>query len=209
MRTPPDWLTDLVHKVTALTAADVTRFQRDPPGGRPAAVLIAFGEGPEGPDVLLCLRASTMRAHAGQPAFPGGATDPEDGGDPAVTALREACEEVALDAADVSVLGMLPELWLPVSDFMVTPVIAWWHTDSEVRAVDAAEVERVVRVPLADLTDPARRFSIRHPSGFTGPAFDAGGLLIWGFTAGILTALLRAAGLERPWDQKDVRLLPD
>jgi hypothetical protein len=67
----------------------------------------------------------------------------------------------------------------------------------------------VARVPLADLTDPANRFRVRHRAGFIGPAFAVADMLVWGFTAGLLEAILEAAGLAEPWDERDVRPLPE
>ena len=66
-----------------------SRFRPPPEGGRQSAVLMLFGDGPEGPELLFIERAWTLRSHAGQPAFPGGALDPEDEG-PVAAALREA-----------------------------------------------------------------------------------------------------------------------
>jgi 8-oxo-dGTP pyrophosphatase MutT (NUDIX family) len=185
----------------------LSRFLPPPTGGRASAVLMLFGDGPAGPEVLLIERASTMRSHAGQPAFPGGATDPEDNG-PVATALREAAEEVGLDPASVTVLSPLPALWLPPSGFVVTPVLAWWHAPHPVEPRDAAEVAAVVRVPVAHLVEPANRMQVRHPSGYVGPAFDVAGLLVWGFTAGLLDKVLAVAGWERPWDRSRLRPLP-
>jgi len=55
-------------------------------------------------------------------------------------------------------------------------------------------------VPLAELLDPANRLQVTHPSGYIGPAFTVAGLLVWGFTAGLLDRMLRLAGWEQPWD---------
>ena len=92
---------------------------------------------------------------------------------------------------------------------MVTPVLAWWRDPSEVSPADVAEVAAVVRVPIADLADPHNRWRLTHPSGIIGPAFDVHGLLVWGFTAGLLDRLLALAGWERPWDTDRMRPLPD
>ena len=170
-------------------------------------MLVLFGEGPHGPDVLLIQRADTLDSHAGQPAFPGGGTDPGDGG-PAGTALREAAEEVGVDPAGVRVLAVLPALHIPVSGYDVTPVIAWWHTPCAVFPVDTAEVAAVERVPVAELVDPANRFRVQHSSGFISPAFQVRGMLVWGFTAGLLDTVLELAGWSRPWDRSVVRELP-
>ncbi|MEV0267556.1 CoA pyrophosphatase [Hamadaea sp. NPDC050747] len=204
----PEWLKGLQERVAEARSTDFSRWPLPEHGGREAAVLVLFAESEtHGPDVLLLQRAATMRNHAGQPAFPGGAADPGDGG-PQQTALREANEEVGLDPTSVTVLSELPPIWISVSDFVVTPVLAWWHSPHPVYAVEPAEVERVARLPIADLADPANRLRIRHSSGYIGPAFSVGGLLVWGFTAGILTVLLDLGGWSRPWDTSRVENLP-
>jgi 8-oxo-dGTP pyrophosphatase MutT (NUDIX family) len=203
---PPGWLREFL---AAAPRTDVPERLRPPSGNgaRAAAVLILFGEGPDGPDVLLLQRADTLRKHAGQPAFPGGGIDPGDGG-PVGAALREAAEETGLDPAGVTVLATMPELYVAHSGYRVTPVIAWWHEPSAVAAADPGEVASVARVPLAELTDPANRLRIRGPSGYLGPAFRVRGMLVWGFTAAILDSVLQTGGWERPWDQNRVEELP-
>ena len=74
---------------------------------------------------------------------------------------------------------------------------------------DPDEVAAVVRVPVAELVDAAHRFTVTGPSGYTGPAFAVGGLLVWGFTAGVVAWLLDLGGWSRPWDAADVRDLDD
>ena len=210
----PVWLRQLVAALPDVRGEQLGRYAPPATGGRHSAVLVLFGEDAMlGPDVLLIERASTMRSHAGQPAFPGGALDPGDG-DPAGpgpvrAALREATEEVGLDPTTVQVLGTLPALWLPPSGFVVHPVLAWWREPHPVGVVDAAEVASVARVPLAELTDPASRLQVAHPSGWIGPAFEARNLLVWGFTAGLLDKLVSLAGLELPWDRRRVRTLDE
>jgi 8-oxo-dGTP pyrophosphatase MutT (NUDIX family) len=204
----PDWLQALARAARDVDAESLTRFLPPDDGtGRASAVLIAFTDGPGGPSVLLIERAADMRKHAGQVAFPGGALDATDAS-ARHAALREAEEEVGLDPASVRVVAELPDLFIPVSGFVVTPVIAWWQDPHEVRAVDEAEVARVAIVPIDELTDPANRFSARHPLGFTGPGFDAAGLYVWGFTAMLLDKLLEIGGWARPWDSSIERPLP-
>ncbi|MEQ3552167.1 CoA pyrophosphatase [Pseudonocardia nematodicida] len=185
-------------------------LRRTPTGddreARRAAVLMLFcddegdgGGSGDGVDVLLTERAATLRSHAGQVSFPGGRLDPGDTG-PVHAALREAEEETGLDPAGVVPLVVLPELFIPPTGYLVTPVLAHWARPVPVRVVDPAETARVLRVPLRVLTDPANRFTVRGPSGHTGPAFRCAGLVIWGFTGGLLSALLNRSGWERPWD---------
>ena len=178
-----------------------------PATARRSAVLILFGEGPDGHDVLLIEKSAHLRSHAGQPAFPGGGVDPSDDF-PVGTALREAEEEAGVDPAGVRVLATLPELFLPPSNRLVVPVVAWWEDPAGVSVGDPDEVARVARVPLADLADPANRFRVRHSSGYIGPAFGVAGMVVWGFTAALLDALLTAAGLARSWDTRDIRPVP-
>jgi 8-oxo-dGTP pyrophosphatase MutT (NUDIX family) len=168
---------------------------------------VLFGEGPRGPDVLLIERSPHLRSHAGQPAFPGGGIDPADDG-PVDAALREAQEETGLDPSGVEVLAVLPDLWVPPSGNVVTSVLGWWHTPSDVTTADAREVAAVARVPIAELADPANRLQIQHPSGLLGPAFEVADMLVWGFTAGVLSRLLTLAGWERPWDHERTAELP-
>ena len=203
----PAWFGPLLHVARTARAEDISLFVPPPGHHRRSAVLLLFGEGPSGPDVLLTERAANLRAHPGQVAFPGGRIEPSDAG-PGAAAVREAQEETGLEVAGVVVVGTLPDLYLPVSDFAVTPVLAWWREPSPVDAVDRAEVARAVRVPVAELVDPANRFLVAHPSGYVGPGFGVRGLFVWGFTAGILDRVLALAGWERPWDRDRHEPLP-
>ncbi|GHD02897.1 NUDIX hydrolase [Zhihengliuella salsuginis] len=191
------------------------RFARlDPAALKRAAVLILFGRLDDQPaehphdvvpgelDLLFVRRADTLRKHAGQVAFPGGKVDPGDDGAVAA-ALREAEEETGLDPAGVDVLGALAETELPVSNFLVTPVLGWWARPSEVFAVDPAESAHVFRVPVADLLDPANRVSASVSRGrekFTSPAFLVQGALIWGFTGIVVSRLFDELGWTLDWD---------
>ena len=196
----PEWWEPLLDRVTEARQDDFSRLAVPPEGGRPSAVLILLADSDgHGPDVLLLQRAADMRNHAGQPAFPGGAADPGDR-DPAGTALREAAEEVGLDPSSVEVVAQLPQLWIPVSRFVVTPVLAWWRAPHPVAPMQPSEVARVERVPVAELVDPANRVWVRHPSGWIGPAFRVRSMLVWGFTAGILSVLLELGGWAIPWE---------
>jgi len=204
----PGWWEPLAGRAAVARRSDFTRWPTPPVGGRRSAVLVLVGEQADtGPDLLVLQRAATLRNHAGQPAFPGGAADPGDVDAPA-TALREANEEVGLVASSTTVVATLPRLWIPVSGYVVTPVLAWWHDPHPVAPVDLGEVARVERLPVRELVDPANRLRIRHPSGYVGAAFDLRGMLVWGFTAGIINTILEMAGWARPWDESRVAELP-
>lgn len=160
-------------------------------------------------DVLLTRRADTMRHHPGQIAFPGGGVEAGDT-DLTATALREAAEETGLDPAGVETLGCLPAIHIPVSNNLVTPVIGWWHLPSEV-AADHQESVEVMRVPVAELLDPAARGTSvlrRGAVTYRGAAFELGprfgGHVVWGFTGMVLASLFDGLGWAAPWDRERV-----
>lgn len=203
----PSWLRSLVDVAAQLDARTFTRFSPPPDATtRAAAVLVLFGHGVDGPDVLLQRRAHhPADVHSGQVSFPGGGAEGGDGG-PVGTALREAEEETGLDPDGVRPVALLPELYVPVSGYAVTPVLAHWERPSRVHAVDPAETAAVARVAISALADPANRFVVRREdAGWRGPAFSIDGMLVWGFTAGLLSVLLSLGGWEQEWNTTDVR----
>jgi 8-oxo-dGTP pyrophosphatase MutT (NUDIX family) len=205
----PDWLLPIADVLGDDVPPTLSRWTPPPDSSpRRAAILILFGLGSDGPEVLLLERAHEMRSHAGQVAFPGGAQDPGDP-DEAAAALREAEEETGLDPDGVEILGVLPELWLPPSNFAVTPVLGWWRAPSPVHAVDPAETASVHTVSIVELVDPSNRVTVRHPSGFSGPGFLVRGLVVWGFTAQLLTSLFDLVQWSIPWDESKVVDLPE
>lgn len=210
--TLPEWLEPIKRGAETITAEDISRFV--PPEGanaRKGAVLMLFGEGPLGPDLLLTERAHDMRSHPGQVSFPGGSIDPDDPS-PVHAALREAQEEVGVDPSGVEIFGTLPELWLPPSNFAVTTVLGWWREECPVDVVDPAEVHAVLRVPIEELLDPTHRVTVVHPIGYSSPGFLIGeskDLILWGFTAGLVNRLFDHVGWTRPWDASVTQALPD
>lgn len=186
----------------------------DRSAARAAAVLLLFGALDDVPaasskplasadlDLLLVERAATLTNHPGQVAFPGGGVDPGDASVLAA-ALREAEEETGLDPEGVEILGQLPEVPVPVSNFIVTPVLGWWTRQTAVDVVDYGESAQVFRVPVRDLLDPDNRVTAtltRNGQTYRGPAFTVNGVVVWGLTAGILTHVLDELGWSVPWD---------
>jgi 8-oxo-dGTP pyrophosphatase MutT (NUDIX family) len=202
MSKAPGWLQPLVDAVPSLSAEQVTRWVPQHGQGVHAAVLVLFS--PDR-DLLLIERATDMRAHAGQPAFPGGRLDASDV-DASAAAMREAWEETGVDPAGIVILGRMPDLWIPVTDFVVTPVLGWWAQPGHVSPQDPSEVAAVYRISLDNFADPSRRCLVRHPSGYVGPGFEVNGLLVWGFTAGVISVLLDLLGLAIPWEPRHVEL---
>lgn len=208
-RRAPGWLRRLPERIHDLSPDYFTRFAPPPGVEKRAAVLMLFGPSMcGGQDVLLTERSHDLRSHAGQVSFPGGRIDPGDDG--AVgAALRETHEEVGVDPAQVEILGELPGLFLGPSGNAVTPVLGWWAERHTPQITSHVEVARVVRARVADLVDPTRRFTVTTPIGYRGPGFEVDRLFVWGFTAGLLDALLDIGGVALPWDRSRVRPLPE
>ncbi|ADG97588.1 NUDIX hydrolase [Segniliparus rotundus DSM 44985] len=176
---------------------------------REAAVLILIGgdgaaaERPADASVLLTRRATTLRQHSGQVAFPGGALEPADAS-LVHAALREANEETGVDLDGVLPFGALNPVFVPPSGFDVTPVLAYWQRPSPVRPMHPGETDLVRPVGVDELVEPANRLTARRGRWFKGPAFDLPDLFVWGFTGSVLSSVLSEAGWARQWDRSRV-----
>jgi 8-oxo-dGTP pyrophosphatase MutT (NUDIX family) len=201
-----------------VTAANATAKLAGSP--RDAAVLALFsgpddapadGRVPDGADLLLTVRAATLRHHAGQAAFPGGSADPGDAG-PVDTAFREAREETGIDTTRLRPLATLEKTFIPPSGFHVVPVLAYSPDPGRVSVMDEAETAIVARVPLRAFVNPENRLMVYRRTlsrRFAGPAFLLDEMLVWGFTGQVISALLDCAGWALPWNTDDVRELDD
>ena len=152
-----------------------------------------------------------MRSHPGQVSFPGGSLD--EGETPVEAALREAHEEIGLVPAEVEVFGELPELWLPPSNFAVTPVLGYWRDRGEVRVESPDEVHAIHHVPIDELLDPEHRVMVKVPRiDYRSPGFLIGpdkDVILWGFTGGIIARLFGYLGWDEDWDRARMRDLPE
>ncbi|HEX7146169.1 MAG TPA: CoA pyrophosphatase [Actinomycetota bacterium] len=181
------------------------------PTGVPASVLLALApvDGADDLELVLVQRPGHLRQHAGQVGLPGGAVEPGDA-DGVAAALREAQEEVGLDPSGVRVLGSLDRAYLAVSDFDVLPVVGVW--DGLAPLVPSPdEVAEILRPTLRQLADPANHgtmpfsaivgeegLAARGLPDLATPVFWTDGVLVWGFTAGLLVGFLDSLGLKAP-----------
>lgn len=180
---PPTWEPEIVREGVFASRPQVH-----------AAVLVPIVMR-ERPTVLLTERTAHLSTHSGQVAFPGGKADPEDA-NPAATALREAWEEVGLEAGFVEVLGALPT-YVTGTSFIISPVVALVRPEFVLKP-NPYEVADVFEVPLDFLLDPAHHQ--RHAMDWQGHRrewfsmpYEAQGKthFIWGATAGMLRNFYR------------------
>lgn len=163
------------------------------PGARPAAVLVLlFPDSDRTARIVLTERRAYDGHHSGEVSFPGGKAEPDDA-DIAATALREAHEEIGLDPdrAGLRVVGTLDDVFIPVSDFRITPVVAIAERRPALVA-NPAEVARILEPPLAAFLPDADIEIVEAvigdwPLRYGGYRID--GLHVWGATARILGQL--------------------
>jgi 8-oxo-dGTP pyrophosphatase MutT (NUDIX family) len=159
-----------------------------------AAVLVPLHERNGEICAVFTRRRDHLRRHAGQISFPGGGEEPGDG-DLIATALRETTEEIGLHADAVTLLGALSPVSVRVSGFALYPFVGAIERPAQWIPA-AAEVEAILELALAEL---ARSYAVqtvrRAARTIVTPTFDAGGELLWGATARILTDLLIRMGL--------------
>ena len=168
-----------------------------PTGLRDAAGLVLIYPIEDAPHVLLTVRGGSLRHHTGQVSLPGGAVDPGESIEAA--AVREAEEEVGVDATTVQVVGRLTPLHIPVSGFMLHPVVGVVHARPAFFPAEW-EVARLLEVPLTLLADPEtlrreeRTFQRNGvATAVEVPYFEIDGEKVWGATAMVLAEFVAAA----------------
>ncbi len=172
--------------------------ERFPELGRAAAVLVPFLPRPDGLHLLFTKRSTRLSTHSGQVSFPGGAIDATDAG-PRDAALREAREEVGLDAAHTEILGELDDTPTFVTGFVISPVVGLIDAQHFTQSgrypwlPSADEIETLHELPLAGFCDPRNlRIERRelHGVAYHLYYFTVQGVLVWGATARIMQSLI-------------------
>lgn len=189
-----EWLAERLSRPSPPTARGLSDGFRLP--GRdglvtPAAVLVGIVNRPAGLTVLFTQRSDTLPDHPGQISFPGGRIEPDDPSI-AAAALREAREEIGLEAERVTILGELAT-YETVTGYSVTPVVGWVEPPFAL-VTDPVEVADVFEVPLAFLLEPGnqkkhfRMLGALRRDYFAIPYAER---YIWGATAAMLVILDR------------------
>ncbi len=171
-----------------------------PQNARESGVLLLLQEAPDGPDLIFIERTEDRSAHSRQIAFPGGRREAEDAS-LMETALREAEEEIGISRTEVTLLGALTPLYIPVSNFMVYPFVGLAGRDTKL-VPQPSEVARIISIPLRYLFTESTRIRttvspvaapemVLDVPAYQLPAHSAGatasGPLVWGATAMILS----------------------
>lgn len=189
-----DVILTLRQRLEPIQRAEVLKdtYEKQYHSARNASVLVALFDENNETHISFIRRASTLRAHSGEIAFPGGAADVSDVS-PIVTALREAQEEIGLAPSRVEVLGIMPPVFTVVSNFLITPVVAYLPEGPGTMQLQVSEVAEIIFLPLQGLADPSIYHTeqwIRDDVAHTVYFFDYGTYRIWGATARMLTMLL-------------------
>ncbi|MBK9290788.1 MAG: CoA pyrophosphatase [Bacteroidetes bacterium] len=195
----------LRHQLTLKLPGYAAQQRMEPPSRRqlmmqptteaPRQGAVLIGLFPDGDDIftMMIRRAVYDGVHSGQIAFPGGRREPSDH-DLIQTALREAAEEVGIDQKQVVVAGTLSSLYIPPSNFVVLPVVAFLNSTPELR-IQEEEVNEAFFVSVRQLANPdnCRLTPIILSSGITleAPSYTIGDKIIWGATAMIISELLQ------------------
>ena len=170
--------------------AVIEALRTQAPGApRAAAVLVPICERDGVPCLLLTVRASHLRSHAGQISFPGGRLEGQDS-DVAAAALRETQEEIGIAANHVEPLGFLSDHFVRTG-YRISPLVAWLRPGFALRA-ERSEVAEILELPVAHMLE-ATHYEVRRRTlgGVACELLDLpfGAHRIWGATAGILLEL--------------------
>lgn len=175
----------------------IASLKTEPPAdARPAGVLILLYRHHGEWHFPLMKRVEDGLTHSGQISLPGGSQ--EAGESIRETALREACEEIGAACTEVDVLGQLSTIYIPPSNFLVTPTVGCADHRPDFQ-IDAREVAELIEVPLSTLFDPD--VIKREPWTLRGmqvevPFYQIGPHKVWGATAMILSEFSMVLGRD-------------
>ncbi len=183
------------HMSMSPVPVDLRRFDPIlPQNHRKSGVLVLFYPDDGGSFFPLIKRPEYVGYHSGQIALPGGKMEI---GDETIiqTALREAEEEVGVDKGEVKVIGRLSDLYIPTSNFLVSPVVGFLENRPEF-IPEQKEVSKIIRTGLPLLFNPEVRkrkvLSLGPNLNLDTPYFEIDGEVVWGATAMILSELVQA-----------------
>jgi len=199
MANPYATFQDNIRKALSTTLPGVDAHQLMAPGSRPlgepaeqtrlAAVLLAIFEKNNRLYTVFIKRSLYEGAHSGQIAFPGGQEEKKDSS-LLDTALRETHEEIGIRVTPPEIVGKLTNLYIPISDFFVTPYVACLRRAPLKYIPDPTEVGQVLEIPLNELFDQnnkiQQKIKVRETT-IQAPAYQPYGHTIWGATAMILS----------------------
>jgi 8-oxo-dGTP pyrophosphatase MutT (NUDIX family) len=178
----------------------IKRALRENPNPKPSAVLILLFPQAGILHTVLIVRLMNQRNHAGQVAFPGGKQEESDR-DLVETALREAEEEIGIKRSSVNILGQLTQLYIPVSGFMVHPIVGY-SQEPPVFNLQSEEVQEIIQVPVKELLTPSivstKKILLQNQQFIETPVYTINQHVIWGATAMIMSELVTVLkGLEK------------
>ena len=185
---------ELPGKLAHIEVAPSRRIEFDKEellNARECGVLILFYIKQDELHLVLMQRPNYEGAHSGQVSFPGGKREASDK-DIIHTALREANEEVGVVMDDVDVVGRLSDVYIPVSNFNVSPIVGFVNYHPQF-VIDAREVEELIELKLSDLTDvrelTTSKITLPNKTVIKAPSFNFNDKVIWGATALMLNEL--------------------
>ena len=185
---------ELPGKLAHIEVAPSRRIEFDKEellNARECGVLVLFYIKQDELYLVLMQRPNYEGAHSGQVSFPGGKREASDK-DIIHTALREANEEVGVVMDDVDVVGRLSDVYIPVSNFNVSPIVGFVNYHPQF-VIDAREVEELIELKLSDLTDvrelTTSKITLPNKTVIKAPSFNFNDKVIWGATALMLNEL--------------------